>query len=668
MKKVKKSKRVFTRTMDVSDLSRRSLNILNSLGGIEGTSEYHRQHGTFLKLNRAGRLVERELTSLINQELITSEYFIAEQDRTNDFSFPFQEMSKIIFDFRITSSAKIVDNIDNEKTSGSPHFLSKSNALTLKNEVIQVYTTLKFGTSQRAQNVLRNIEKEILAKTNEQDIENILKKYCDNNFDFINIPKIGLKCSSDLMRFRQSLMQKIHEILKSDLTESAQFNFDYALYESLKLNYADRRYYSDNEGYEYLRLILYSTYQHLTKRRRDVFKMILFHQGDDVVAIAGKVNLSKERVRQIFKEIENELIPKISLLIKSNISDFPKDLTSQSEAEFFLIPDEINILFYDDNINLKGRFLNLLVASYYYPEFLPLSSLVSDSGKKLRCFKTNLDNILIKSSITSRFDVNNFFTWMDDQMYMFELAEFEYDIDVLAKRYFQEIETNSEIHGLREITNVLKTVKVDSVSLDESTIRRNAKQKLKNDLKGALIEHLSDKVDAVKTSEILDHLRCLNYSIDTIDLLRFLNTNNQTFAPFGVGFWGLKEWSKDGLDTGSLKGSVERILLDSAIPLHVSVIMDKLNNRRKVTEKNLMTNLRINNNANFIFFNCGFIGLARLNYESIWYHLPKFKPSVLRKLRSCGSQQELPRLIDDIIFKYGYPRIHLEFLLSKKES
>lgn len=96
-----------------------------------------------------------------------------------------------------------------------------------------------------------------------------------------------------------------------------------------------------------------------------------------------------------------------------------------------------------------------------------------------------------------------------------------------------------------------------------------------------------------------------------------------------------------------MRETIEQKLYESEVPLHISEIHEYVNSLRPISEHSLRSNMRMEEDKIFTFFNCSFIGLSAKIYDEYWYQIPKVKAAHIRSMyyanQKFSSEQEKTR-------------------------
>jgi len=136
-----------------------------------------------------------------------------------------------------------------------------------------------------------------------------------------------------------------------------------------------------------------------------------------------------------------------------------------------------------------------------------------------------------------------------------------------------------------------------------------------------LSEHIISILTAVgrpmKLTEICKELKTRSKRIPpNIESLRSSILSIDEVTAIGkTSTYALKEW--DMVKTGTIKELVKEFLESSAEPKHISEIAVYVNKFRRTTDKNILSNLKLDKTNTYIFFKLGYIGLKYKQYKNI---------------------------------------------------
>lgn len=400
------------------------------------------------------------------------------------------------------------------------------------------------------------------------------------------------------------------------------------------------------------------------KKRVHLFLVNSFFREDplDKKTISQKLNCSLERVRQLTLYLNNVAIP---LAVNSILNSFlgsPYDLPENDNRVLLYLNnfDEFNFrgIQYTPNVQLSKS-----VYSYLYRNSYELIDNILHQNYK--SFEIPRNYFFISKEFIKKVGLVDFLAWLDDQIYNFEVISFDYNIEVLIKRYFNENNKLIDENSLTILFAVVKKIKKETFDLNEKTVKRVNKKMWIDSILNEVYLFLQNENKGQSTNAILDHLSNENFHIVKLELLRFLNNHKSTFSYFGLGTWMLTEWKTNEVNAvGSFREIVRNLLSKRNDPIHISELHKYINSMKKVSLQSVLSNLKSETNGTFKIFNCSFIGLSEKQYSDYWYKLPRFKaghlPHNFTKIREIDAE----KIINDLNLKYGYPKEHLKFIME----
>jgi len=343
--------------------------------------------------------------------------------------------------------------------------------------------------------------------------------------------------------------------------------------------------------------------------------------------IAEKVNLTRERVRQIRKLCVDNLFNK--LLFTENFND---DLHQKYglDIENYHLEIDDDIIFKINNsnkTNFSKEFITYVVYVYLFDKY----NLIGDIEDILQPTyfnsrkKHNWKNFyLINSKIANEV---NFISMADDiDKRLNDRIEETYFFNF--KSYLFKFLVNNNYSILNNSLPVAEKIINDEFNLfldlnDNIIFKRNTLKQVPEYIIEAL-EHLGEPS---KLNEIYNWIN-RNYpeATKSEEALRGSCQRSNEIIYFGrSSTFGLKKWEKTRNDIkgGTIKDIITELLKISKTPIHITEILTEIHKYRgKTNERNIITNLKLDPNNSFIIFNQKFIGLASKQNN---YDLEKYK-------------------------------------------
>lgn len=616
-----------------NDLSTRSLNIIKDLGGIAALLEHYKKHGSFLDIRKSGVFTNNELISFC-------EYLCDHGLTTSSVS----DQSSDIVEFP--------SNIDIDLLSS-------------------LYSHQKELLTTRPRNVLDSLENKYdYALGQEQKIQ-FFKKHFLADFDFIQLGNVGTNSAKELTQFTETLrayilgtLSKSTDLHKSLTVKQLSKIFDY--------HYNPEIIESIVNGVQYhfqkTLCILLQTVP-LTNKKRQILEYLFFdYNSYSAKEIAKLIGCSYELVRVNTDFFNDDFIPAKINLIRLGISATPFDLPDVVDKLFVEVPNIEHFEFDKRLITPNPTLSKLAFRLIFKDKLILIDDILNKLLIEIKSFDVTQANIFIKPEFAQQSHLSELLLFLNTEIYNFEIVSFEYDLKILITRFYKEndiaVLSRDETDTLYRI--VLK-IKKKEFLIEMMDLKRIAKKERTNHILKIAEELLKEANRPLKTQVLLNAINDNGIDIDVHQLLHKLGKHKNTFIRLGNSLWGLKERDQVEELRGSLREIVEDILLKRDMPIHISELIAIIEKMRPISLLSLNSNLRASESKMFKFFNCSFIGLSAKEYERYWYDIPRFIPAYLRKEQILlGSRANDNDLIERMHSEYGYPKIHVEYVLSNR--
>jgi len=346
-------------------------------------------------------------------------------------------------------------------------------------------------------------------------------------------------------------------------------------------------------------------------------------------AIGDHYSITRERVRQISQKVPDKVFTAITKISHRFVNidkhfDYGLDLKKEIIVINQELVDQINK---KENLKYTGKLYALVFSGIFQRYFIGTQSiennyqhyyLVSRKYKEVFNFKAFINDIEEQNSVRMINDVPiDLLTYLNRFVYPGQI------VNDRLKQICKRIAT--EEFGLGyDKTNLL--------------FRRNSLVKLS--------EHIISILEAVgrpmKLTEICKELKTRSKRIPpNIESLRSSILSIDEVAAIGkTSTYALKEW--DTVKTGTIKELVKEFLESSAEPKHISDIAVYVNKFRRTTDKNILSNLKLDKTNTYVFFKLGYIGLKYKQYKNI--QIQSDKKTRGRKPKSTNADNQLSLL------------------------
>lgn len=453
-----------------------------------------------------------------------------------------------------------------------------------------------------------------------------------DSFNVKNIKNVGTKCVPEIEIYISIIKDFLIEVSQSD-------NEKYLI--SLKNNFLIQRTFSiskiPNEILETESIFLLTDFLLNQNALFDeaqtliVKKALKIYQNQKEFSlddIAEKVNLTRERVRQIRKVCIDDLFNK--LIFIQNFSDdlFQKYNIDINSNQLEIDTEIVDLINNTNSINLSKEFITYILFAYLWDKF----SLIGEIEDVLQPRYFNARNrhnwknfYLIEKDIVKEIDFNALANDIDNRISDKIVESYLFNF----KSYLSRFLTNNNIDFLDLAfpiaENIINKEFELYLDLDENLIFKRNTKKQAHEYAFEALEHLGKPS---KVKEIFEKILELypNYKTDEPKVRVSMKRKNG-FVPIGrKSVFGLKKWEKelDNFKGGTIRTISEEFLLNFNEPQHKKAIEKYVKQYRPKTNANsIYNNLYIDESNTFIFYENYYIGLTSKNYSNNFKILTK---------------------------------------------
>lgn len=554
---------------------------------IEDLIEYYLENKSFMKLRNCGQKSNEELIRLYTK--------YKNIHLGIDISYPVKLENKF---------KKVISELSR-------------NQRDVINSFIQVNTN---SLSIRSQNAIKNLLKNNLKirKFGEDIIYN-------DNFEIERVRNVGPNSATELEMYI--------DLIKEFVIEVSKFKCDKYLI-SLKNKFLIHKTFSilnipieilESESiFQLSSFLINENALFDVNQTKILIKAFKIYQNSPVISldeIAPEVNLTRERVRQIRKNIFEDLFDKL-LFIRS----FNDDLLQKYSIDYNQLCIEINNSQLDNinrqnNTNFTKEFVTYLIFVYWSNEYEIVGN--SEDVLQPKFFNArdrhNWSNFyLVKKELVAEFD---FVALLDD------ISERQNDrigesYKFSFKSYLSKFLTHDNLEILSSILEVAEKIINQELEIyidldDNLTFERNS---LKNGFEYSY-EALQQLGKPSTVSEITKKIIELhpNYETDDSKIRATLKRANG-FVPIGrKSIFGLKIWESEfeNFKGGTIRQITEEYLNEFDEPKHISGIAEfVLKFRPNTYERSILDNLKADESGLFLFYKNSTVGLSRKKYDT----------------------------------------------------
>jgi hypothetical protein len=568
------------------NLSIRTYNVCNDneLHNIQDIIEYYRYNGNFKQLRNCGVKSDQELIHLCEKYMSQNDE-IASEDNLHGKTIDFQGVL------------------------GNPFKLQK----------LQISSNDTFNRlSNRAKNTIL-----LSTQLKSYNVETIVYKLIVPNIDFKNLQNCGDKTAKEIQWFVEQISGMIKTLNTINLNEEdvvvahvekslGQLDLGRrsTLFELIKNKELNLIYFVE-------KYILKSSI--LNVYDKEILKIFLkrselTEDTDLFIKAAEKLNLTRERVRQLFVKFKIKTVKKLSIL--HTLVNYSFDLETKTKNQNWKIQHQplgeqiilleckndaktlanlLDLLATDNqyyiisgNIKLKGKIAAYDQQTYKKFRHLNVKYLIQESfiskSLLLKIFEDLYLTLIERINQDTYFNLTNY-NLNDDQR--------SFVIKVCAENFGLNVNGSSEL-----------------------ILKRNTIVTAPEIIEGILI----DFDELMTAEEILEEYRTRHpHANKEINSIRGA-LNNERFIFFrgsGSSRYGLKEWEKErGLKSGNIKTMCQEYIESQKLPVHIFTLTKYVQEHRNTNQRNVLTNLKLDNTGQFRFFPGGFIGIIGKDYPS----------------------------------------------------
>lgn len=594
----------------------------NKFESIDDLKRYYLEHTTFINLRNCGRKSNEELVELCIK-----------------YEGDFYEIKTI----EVKDESSLIKEENPLKSIVS--------RLTLvQREVINnfIYVNSNYLTVRSKNGILHYLNGNL-------KIKNFAEKILfDEYFDAKDIKNVGQKSVEEIDLFILIVKEYLIEISKFEDEESLLKIKNKFLMECLFPNSNVPNSLLESASIFPIVQFLLDKYSLFDKTKtvivKSSFKIFNKQEWLTLDEIAEIVDLSRERVRQLRGVCLKEMYDNLAF-----IQNFDEDLYQK-----YSIDTGTNYINIDDNtveiINAKNKtlfskeFIMYILYVYLHDNFLLVG---------------NIEDVLQIKYFNSR----NRHNWKSFYLINTELAQefdFENFTSDIHRRINSKIDKTYSFNFKSYLSGFLKTNNIDYLnelsSISEHIINTefelylNLNEELifkRNTIKSAYeyaFEALEEIGEPSHINEIYKKVSEIHPNYDTNEeKLRSAMQREKIFTPISrTSVYGLKKWENKWEDFkgGSIRDIVIEKLIKSNRPLHIVELLNEVHKYREETNiRNLITNLKLENNNTFVFYNQSFVGLSTKNKK---YDLYKYENIPIQLGKEIISKHKQDYSVDEI--------------------
>jgi hypothetical protein len=627
------------------DLSQRSKNIITNLGGLEEFIKYAEENETFFDLKNVGEMSNMELSAYAK--------YLRES----------KEKETPVIKLHDAWKYKISENISEENWI----------------MIIDVYKLQKRLCSERCRNVFESMEISEYFEFSIENKINFIRKFFLHSFNFEAFRNIGVKSLKEIDSIINIIRQTYNDIDKIDiLTETDEISIArLSLYEAytkrfdyFELTTTEIEILFQEKYYSLVKILILNMNYNLNKgkskptKKGMIIDMYFFTETlYSFRTIAQEISCSLELVRNYIRNFVQIILPNLVIEIKHVLGNNYYEPLIISNETLINVKCFSPFIFRDKSFIPNERFTIEVYKLLLIESHVNLNQLIKEE-LKINHSITSKDNLFILLEWLNNTNFRDLIRFLNEEIYNFRLHNFEFNLEVLIKRFYTENDINIDLNRLHDVVNLIKEIVNMNIEIEPLTLRKNQKNVEHLNIVSSIVNFIKEKQTAQDTKDILIYISSLHFEIKKDKLLRILNNNMNSFKRVGNGTWTLTEWGNTITNNGTIRDMVEKIIIKRNSPVHISELINEIEKARSINPRSLLNNLNAGDNEKYLFFNCGFIGLKSIDYDKFWYLIPKFSIVKTRQILSQNNLKPTLENISHLSHKLGYPEEHLKYIFK----
>ncbi|HOW31204.1 MAG TPA: sigma factor-like helix-turn-helix DNA-binding protein, partial [Bacteroidales bacterium] len=321
-------------------------------------------------------------------------------------------------------------------------------------------------------------------------------------------------------------------------------------------------------------------------------------------SIGDQYGITRERVRQIAQKIPEKLESIVNKIAQRFITiekhfDYNLDL----KKELLVIDDDlvskINKL---EGVSFTGKFYGLVFAGTFQRYYMAFQDMENNYNYYY----------LVSRKYKEIFDFRKYFTAIETIKEKRIEKSYQIDAQDFLNKFVSPHQTTND--RLKQICRRM-AMEEFGLGFDKTTITFNRNTLIK--LSEHILKILEDVGHPMKLTEICKELKMRTTRIPpNIESLRSSILSIEEVVAIGkTSTYALKKWQT--VKTGTIKELVKEFLEASEEPKHISDITVYVCKFRNTSDKNILSNLKLDKTNTFIFFRKSYIGLKYKQYNNL---------------------------------------------------
>lgn len=357
--------------------------------------------------------------------------------------------------------------------------------------------------------------------------------------------------------------------------------------------------------FSYVHLIL----QHVLNERelfifRNNFGFFADSQKRTLQSIGNEYSITRERVRQITQKVPEKIeyiISKIALRF-NNIDkhfnygiDLKKDIININD-------DLVRLINHTEGLNFTAKFYALVLGGIFHRTYMSFQDMDN----------TYKNYYLVNRKFKGVYDFKKLYSDVEKKLE----SRIESDLSVDADSYLSQFITPDQQLGDR-LKAMTRRMIIEEFDLGYDKVNLIFPRNTLIKLSEHILAILKEANRPMKLTEICKELKGRTQRIPpNIESLRSSILSIEEVVAIGkTSTYALADWQT--VKTGTIKELVKEFLMASEEPKHITDITAYVNKFRNTSDKNILSNLKLDKTDTFVFFRKSYIGLKGKNYKEL---------------------------------------------------
>jgi hypothetical protein len=385
--------------------------------------------------------------------------------------------------------------------------------------------------------------------------------------------------------------------------------------------------------------------------------------------VAMELQLTKERVRQIKVKLEDEIETYFSFIQNLNANEICNYEISGSSRLIVIDEEKVNSINLSENVQFTRVFFSKILGILHRNthKVLGNNEVIHGKGKGKQARKYR-KCYLIEKSFFEVFDFEKFL----ENVYLKFVEKITESYSIYFEGYIFEFFSSPNLKDISRIKGVCEELLFHELDL---IIDSNGFLHFERNTRKRAYEYVFEILDhsnrLMAAEEILEEIIKKYPELEINEQnVRSCLREKELFIYIGrTSTYGLKKWEQEqeNLKGGTIRDIVEEYLKVEESPKHIAEVIDYVLKYRDTNEKNVLSNIKLEENDRFIFYEGGFIGIKGKSYspDSIIFKKAigtRFTKTFIRKFDNW----DFDKVIAFYVSNYGYRPIQIRYLFENK--